>query len=460
MSGPLVLIVEDDAVQRKLIADNLEREGYAVVTAAARRDALDAVSRFPVEIAVVDYRLAGESGVEVIADLLRENPLITPIMATAYGSIETAVAAIKAGAYDFVVKPIDFAKFLLVLRRAGERHKLKREVEVLRTALGEKFSFRNFIFASSSMEEVARLMSRAAASDATVLVTGETGTGKELVARTIHQASRRQAGLFLAVNLPAIPEALLESELFGAEKGSYTGAHERKTGKFEAASGGTLFLDEIGDLPTALQVKILRFLQDREFTRLGSAKPFRSDVRIIAATNRDLEALVAREEFRTDLYYRLNVIRIHVPPLGERKEDIPSLVDHFISAAASREKKKIKGISTEAMNALMAHSFPGNIRELANALERAVVFADGEYVMLADLPVPFREREEKDASDAAGSLEEKVRRLEVREIRRALAESSGIKAQAARALGITERMLRYKIRIYGIRDGVPEGPVE
>jgi len=451
MSATLILVVEDDPLQRKLIGENLESEGFAVLAASNGREAGELAALHPVEIALVDYQLGGETGLDVIAALLGRNPLITPIMITAFGNIETAVEAMKRGAYDFVVKPVDFKKLLLVIERAKERHTLKKEVSLLQSALEEKFSFKNFIVSSPKMERVAGMMGKAARSDATVLLVGETGTGKDLVAKTIHYSSKRQNGPFLAVNLPSLPETLMESELFGAEKGAYTGAHERKVGKFEAASGGTLFLDEIGDLPVPLQVKILRALQEKEFTRLGSSKPMKADVRIIAATNRDLEKLVAEEKFRRDLYYRLNVVRIAVPPLRERKDDIPPLVDHFLAQFAKRENKKIRGISAEAMSALMAHSFPGNIRELENAIERAVVFCEGDYVTLADLPVVLKEKEERNISaDAGGSLEDKVRRLEIQEIKRALDGSGGVKSKAARALGITERMLGYKIKIYGL----------
>jgi DNA-binding NtrC family response regulator len=450
MSKASILIVEDEALQRKLMAENLEGEDFGVMTAASRQEALDLAARYPVEIAIVDYKLAAETGIDVIRALLGQNPLITPIMVTAFGNIEIAVSALKAGAYDFVVKPIDFKKLLLVIERALERQKLKKEISLLRSALEEKFSFKNFIFASTVMEDVARLIAKAATSEATVLISGETGTGKDLAAKTIHFSSRRQAGPFLAVNLPSFPETLMESELFGAEKGAFTGAHERKIGKFEAASGGTLFLDEIGDLPPHLQVKLLRFIQEKEFTRLGSSKPQKSDVRIIAATNQDLEKFVGEKKFRDDLYYRLNVIRILIPPLRARKEDIPLLVDHFIKTYAVREHKNVKGLSAEAMNALMSHPFPGNIRELENAVERAVVFCEGEYIRLADLPVFLKGKSEDDLPESGLPLEDKVRQLEIREINRALAESGGVKSRAARNLGVTERILGYKMKMYGI----------
>jgi two-component system NtrC family response regulator len=300
------------------------------------------------------------------------------------------------------------------------------------------------------MEAVARLMAKAAGSDATVLVTGETGTGKDLVARSIHVASRRGAAPFMAVNIPSLPETLLEGELFGAEKGAYTGAAERKTGKFEAASGGTLFLDEIGDLPVHLQVKLLRFLQDHEFSRLGSTEVRRTDVRILAATNRDLEKAVADGSFRSDLFYRLNVIRIDVPPLRARKEDIPPLIDHFLRRFSAREGKTVRGVTAEALAALTAHAYPGNVRELENAIERAVVFCEGDRIRREDLPPFVAAVREADLAEGAASLEERVRRLEIREIRRALEASGGVKSRAARALGLTERILSYKMKAYNL----------
>jgi two-component system NtrC family response regulator len=398
----------------------------------------------------VDHKLGEENGLEVIQNMLKQNPLITPIMVTAYGNVENAVTALKNGAYDYIVKPIDFDKFLLVIKRALERQTLRREISVLRDSLEERFSARNFVFTSSRMEEVARLIGKAARSDATVLISGETGTGKDLVAKSIHFSSRRKDGPYMVVNIPSLPETLIESELFGAEKGAFTGAHERRIGKFEAAAGGTLFLDEIGDLPSHLQVKLLRLLQEKEFYRLGSSRSIRADVRIIAATNRDLEAMMKAETFRQDLYYRLNVIRIHVPRLGERREDIPPLVDHFIRKYAQREGKSIAGISSEAMSLLLRYPFPGNIRELENSVERAVVFAEGTDIVSGDLPLFLTEPLEEDEQLAGLPLQDKVRLLESREIRKALRENGGVKSRAARDLGITERILSYKIGTYGL----------
>jgi two-component system NtrC family response regulator len=450
MNKALILVVEDDPLQRRLIKQNLESDGFTVFEASTGKEALEVVRTYPIDLAVVDYRLGKETGTDVIQEILRENPLLTTVVVTAFANIETAVEAMRRGAYDYIVKPIDFEAFRLAIARALERQSLRREVSTLRSSLEEKFSPKNLILASPRMEEVVRLIVKAAKSDATVLISGETGTGKDLVARSIHHASRRKDGPFLALNIPSLPETLIESELFGAEKGSYTGAHERKIGKFEAASGGTLLLDEIGDLPLLLQVKLLRVLQDGEFYRLGSSKPLRADVRVIAATNRDLERLLREEKFRPDLYYRLNVISVTVPPLRERKEDIPPLVDFFIKKYAAREGKKITGITREAMAALLHYPFPGNVRELENIIERAAVLGEAEFLTLADLPVFLKEKREEDVGNEDLSLTEKVKRIEVREIRRALLEANGVKSRAARTLGISERMLRYKIKAYGL----------
>lgn len=450
MSKAVILIVEDDPLQRQLIKEHLEQEDYAVFDVSSGKQALELLERYPVDVAVVDYRLEKETGVEVIQEILKQNPLVTPVIITAFANIETAVEAMRKGAYDYIVKPIDVEKFLLSIERALERQKLRREISLLKSSLEEKYSFKNFVMASARMEEVARLIAKAAQSEATVLIDGETGVGKEIVAKTIHFSSKRKEGPFLAVNIPSLPETIIEAELFGAEKGAYTGAHERKIGKFEAAEGGTLFLDEIGDLPLPMQVKLLRFLQEKEFYRLGSSRPLKADVRIIAATNRDLEKMIKEGKYREDLYYRLNVIRISVPPLRERREDIPPLVDHFIKKYATREGKKIKGITREAMEALVRYSFPGNIRELENIIERAAVFADGDYLTLADLPVYIKEVGEQEVISEDLPLPEKVRRLEIKEIKKALRETNGVKSRAAKLLGLTERKLSYKMKIYDI----------
>jgi two-component system NtrC family response regulator len=451
MSKATLLIVEDNPLQRRLIKENLEAEDYVVFDVSTGKEALDIMKDFPVDIAIVDYKLEDETGIDVIEHMLEQNPLITPIMVTAHGNVENAVAALKKGAYDFIAKPINFSEFLPVIERARERQKLRKEVNHLQNTLEENFGFKNFIFSSPQMDEVALLINKAATCKATILISGETGTGKDLVARTIHYSSPQKKGPYLAINIPSLPETLIESELFGAEKGAFTGAHERKIGKFEAVSGGTLFLDEIGDLSPQVQVKLLRFLQEKEFYRLGSASPIKSDVRIIAASNRNLEKMMKEDKFRQDLFYRLNVIRIHIPPLRERKEDIPPLVDYFIRKYNKREGGEIEGISAEAMNLLMQHSFPGNIRELESAIERAVIFCEGSDIATADLPLDVKEARKEDIiSDENLSLNEKVGHIEMQEIKKALNKTGGVKSKAARVLGITERILSYKMKHYGI----------
>lgn len=450
MDRASLLVIEDDRLQRKLIRENLEREGFTVHDAESGREALEIASQKTTDVAIVDFKLDGETGIQVIQKLLALNPLITPIVVTAFGNIENAVAAIKAGAYDYIVKPIDFGRLLFVIERALERQRLQKEIVLLQGSLEEKFSSKHFIFSSAKMEDIAFLMAKAAKSDATVLISGETGTGKDFVAKSIHFSSRRKKEKFFPINIASLPETLIESELFGAEKGAFTGAHERKIGKFEAAAGGTIFLDEIGDLPSPLQVKLLRVLQEKEFYRLGSTQSRKTDVRIITATNRDLEMDVQEGRFRPDLYYRLNVIRIHVPPLRERKDDIPPLVDHFVRKYSESEGKDIQGVSAEAMNLMLRYAFPGNIRELENIIERAIVFCDRDMITSADLPIFLKQIQEDDISLEGLTLPEKVKRLETREIKRALLDNGGVKSKAARALGVTERILSYKIKAYGI----------
>lgn len=451
MSKGAILIVEDDPLQRRLIRENLEQEEYQVFEASSGKEALIIMNDNLIDCFIVDYKLNGETGINVIEEIIKKNPFVTAIMVTAFGNIENAVEALKVGAYDYLVKPIDFKKLLLIIERALERQKLKKEISLLQKSLEEKFTVNNFIFTSSAMESVARLIAKAAKSDANTLISGETGTGKDLVAKTIHYSSRRQKGPYLAVNIPSLPESLIESELFGSEKGSFTGAYERKIGKFEAAAGGTLFLDEIGDLPAHIQVKLLRAIQEKEVFRLGSSSPIKVDVRIIAATNQDLEKSVEEEKFRPDLFYRLNVIRIHVPALKKRKEDIPALVDHFIRKYSDREKKSINSISAEAMHILLNYSYPGNIRELENIIERAVVFAEGETIVASELPIFLKENDEEFFEEEGLSLTDKVKYMEKREIKKALDSCHGVKSKAARSLGITERMLSYKMKNYGIK---------
>jgi two-component system NtrC family response regulator len=358
------------------------------------------------------------------------------------------VAAIKAGAADYLTKPLNLDELLHRIRTARERQRLVAENRELRLALSERHRVEGIIGESGRMQEVLSLVHRVAGSDATVLIQGESGTGKELIARAIHHASPRAAGPLVKVNCAALPETLLETELFGHEKGAFTGAVAARQGRFELAHGGTLFLDEIGDLPLHLQVKLLRVLQEREFERVGSSRPIAVDVRLIAATHRDLMALVKTGGFRDDLYYRINVVTIVVPPLRERREDIPALIDHFVRSFAQANRKPIVGLTREARELLLRYDYPGNVRELENLVERAVVLTRDDVIGRADLPLTLQEST-TDAAETAG-LTAAVEGLERRLIREALARADGVQTRAAEALGISERVLRYKLKKYGL----------
>ncbi|MBW2000295.1 MAG: sigma-54-dependent Fis family transcriptional regulator, partial [Deltaproteobacteria bacterium] len=378
------------------------------------------------------------------------------IMMTAYGTIETAVKAIKLGAADYITKPIELDELLLVIERISEHRNLLRENELLRKELKARdVTADHIIFKSKAMNHVVNLAGRVAGSNATVLIRGESGTGKELVARLIHTLSPRSGKPLITVNCAALPENLLESELFGHEKGAFTGAFQRRIGRFEEADEGTLFLDEIGDMSPALQVKLLRFLQEREFQRLGGNQTVYSDVRIISATNRDLEERVRQGLFRDDLYYRLNVVSIEIPPLRERKEDIPSLIDHFLKKFAHELGDQPPRLSMESRDMLLKYDYPGNVRELENIIERAVVIRRGDIITKSDLPfsTSFQDQapEREPGHTPWKPLKKSVEELEKDMIQRALEATSNHQTRAAEMLGISERMLRYKLKKYGLR---------
>ena len=445
-----VLIVEDDRSQREMLREALEEEGFEVEEAASGEDALRRLWEVSPDIVLLDYRLPGLNGGEVLKRIRAENPLIQVVMITAYGSVEQAVEAMRSGAFHYITKPVNFDELFLVLRRAQERIHLIRENQVLKERLEGRAGFKGIVYVSRAMEEVMSLVARVAVSNATVLVTGESGTGKELIAAAIHYASPRAEGPFIRVNLAALPETLLESELFGHERGAFTGADRRRIGRFEAAKGGTLFLDEIGDLPLQTQVKLLRVLQERVIERLGSNEPIPVDVRVIAATHQDIENLVREGRFREDLYYRLNVVRIHIPPLRERKEDIPVLVDAFLRRFSEREGKRIRGLTKEALDALVAYDYPGNVRELENIIERAVVLARGEYITLEDLPFTLRPNGVVREREHRLTLNDHLEALEKSLILDALIKHQWVQTRAAEELGISERVLRYKMAKYGL----------
>jgi two-component system NtrC family response regulator len=443
-----ILAVDDEPAQRELVAGFLRKQGFDVALAGDGKDALARFTAEPFDLVLTDQRMPGLSGLELIAALRRVTPEAAVIVMTAYGTIETAVAAIKAGAADYLTKPLNLDELLHRIQAVRERQRLVAENRELRLALSERHRVEGIIGESGRMQEVLSLVHRVAGSDATVLIQGESGTGKELIARAIHHASPRAAGPLVKVNCAALPETLLETELFGHEKGAFTGAVAARQGRFELAHGGTLFLDEIGDLPLHLQVKLLRVLQEREFERVGSSRPIAVDVRLIAATHRDLMALVKTGGFRDDLYYRINVVTIVVPPLRERREDIPALIDHFVRSFAQANRKPIVGLTREARELLLRYDYPGNVRELENLVERAVVLTRDDVIGRADLPLTLQEST-TDAAETAG-LTAAVEGLERRLIREALARADGVQTRAAEALGISERVLRYKLKKYGL----------
>ena len=381
------------------------------------------------------------------------NPDIGVVLATAFGTVDGAVDAMQEGAFHYLEKPIDLDELDQIVDRALERHHLVSENELLRQRIGGKVQFGGIIARDPAMEEALNMVARAAPSRATVLVRGESGTGKELVARAVHEASPRVDKPFVAVNCAALNKGLIESELFGHEKGAFTGADERRVGRFEQANGGTLFIDELAEIPGEVQVKLLRVLQERKIERVGSGAETEVDVRLIGATHRDLQALVAAGEFREDLFYRLNVVSVQLPPLRSRKRDIPVLIEHFLARYAEENGKSVREVSKEAMDLLMRYSYPGNVRELQNIVERAVVMARGEIVTQADLPVDIQELQSATAPPplSGTTLSDQVEELEKKAIAQALDQADGIQSWAAEILGLTERNLRYKLKKYGLK---------
>jgi two-component system NtrC family response regulator len=443
-----ILVVDDEPTQLELIGGFLKKQGFATVLAASAKKALEIFRAEPIDLVLTDQRMPDMSGLELVKALRAVNPEAAAIVITAYGTVETAVAAIKAGAVDYVTKPVNLDELLYRIAQVKERRRLLSENRDLREALERSHRIEGIIGESGRMIEVLSLVRRVAPSEATVLIRGESGTGKELIAKAIHYAGPRASAPLIRVNCAALPETLLESELFGHEKGAFTGAVAARKGRFESADGGTLFLDEIGDLSLPLQAKLLRVLQEREFERLGSGKPIRVDVRILAATHRNLEALVKAGQFREDLYYRLNVVTVVLPPLRERREDLPSLIDHFLRVFAEKNRKAIRGLTSEAREALLRYDYPGNVRELENIIERAVVLTRDDVIGGADLPLTTQRLEETESAQA--SLPAAVEGMERRMIREALVRAGGVQTRAAEMLGLSERALRYKLKKYGL----------
>ena len=445
-----ILIVEDGKTQREMLRDFLDSEGHAVMEAADGEEGLKHVRNHHFDLLLLDYKMPGMSGMDVLKAVKAINPEIDVVIITAHGTIETAVEAMKAGALDYIMKPLEFDELLIQIERVSERQNLIRENELLRKELKNKgITSEQIIYRSSQMQEQINMVSRIAGSRTTVLLEGESGTGKELLARLMHQLSPRSDKPIITVNCAALSENLLESELFGHEKGAFTGAAARRIGRFEEADGGTLFLDEIGEIPPSVQVKLLRFLQEREFQRVGGNQTILSDARIISATNRNLEARVREGFFREDLFYRLNVVVMKIPPLRERKDDIIPLIDFFLEKFADENGKPMRGVSSEARDRLLKYDYPGNVRELENIMERAVVIARDNVISLNDLPF---QREDGDEDEIeAGLLKKSLEDVERKMILNAMLDAGNNQTKAAEILGVSERMLRYKLKKLGLK---------
>jgi two-component system, NtrC family, response regulator AtoC len=448
-----ILIVEDEPRMRRLLEISLGEDGHSVNAVEDAETGLKALRKNGYALVVTDLKLPGMSGLEFLHEARRINGAIPMIVMTAYGSVETAVEAMKAGASDYVLKPFTMAEMKLVINKELDVQQVREENRSLREALGKRYHFQNIIARSPRMQEVLALVQRVAPTNSTVLIGGESGVGKDLIARAIHQNSRRSSGPFIKVNSTAIPDTLFESELFGFEKGAFTGAVTSKPGKFELADKGTLFLDEIGDVPAAIQVKLLRVLQEREFERLGGTKTLKVDVRLIAATNRDLRAALEQGTFREDLYYRLNVVPIDIPPLREHKEDIPELVNHFLDRFSHDHEREVTSITPEALKLLMEYHWPGNVRQLENAIERAVALCPGPVIETKDIHLDSSAAKPNSASGNSFLPEGMtLEQWEDEMIREALRRANGNKSQAARLLGLSRNALRYRLSKLGMAD--------
>jgi DNA-binding NtrC family response regulator len=443
-----VLVIDDEEKLRRVVELQLKTAGFEVEQAGSAEDALKLADR--ADVILTDLRLPGISGLELLANLRRQDSHTPVIVMTAFGSIETAVEAMKAGAVDFLPKPFSLDHLMTVVNKALELRTLRDENRQLRAELGQRYEFDNIVGRSDAMREIFATVERVAPTRATVLMCGESGVGKDLIARAIHHHSPRDGRPFVKINCTALPENLMESELFGYEKGAFTGANTTKPGKFEQADTGTVFLDEIGDVPASVQVKLLRILQEREFERLGSNKTRHIDVRVLAATNVDLRAALEQGTFREDLYYRLNVLPINIPPLRERKEDIPFLAEHFVKKLKRDLGTPVESISDAAIQRLLEYHWPGNVRELENVIERSMVLASGAVLEAADIKLDLAPKPRLAPSDnflpEGMTLDDYERSI----IREALHRADGNKSQAARLLGLTRNALRYRLSQMGI----------
>lgn len=463
-----ILIVDDQQKIRNILAVLLQGEDHRVEEASSAEEALERQPEFQPDLVLLDIKLPGMQGTEALDEFLSASPSPEVIIMTAYASIRSAVDAMRAGAFDYITKPFDNDELLLLVSRALERSRLQREVESLRTEMEARYGFQEIIGISRPMQDVFRVMAKVARVDATLLIFGESGTGKELVAKAVHRRSDRSEGPFEAVNCGAIPATLIESEFFGHERGAFTGARESRPGSFERASGGTLFLDEIGELPQDAQAKLLRALQEGQVVRLGGRKPIDVDVRILAATHRDLEQMVRDGRFREDLYWRVNVVSLTLPPLRERREDLPLLIDHILSRSSERLGVEVQRIQDSARQLLLSYEWPGNVRELENVLTRALVLCEGPELTMADLPPRIRgDARDDDATGDSGNLEQltladavskATERVEKAMILAHLEEQGGNRTATAESLGISRKTLFNKMRQYQLQpDGEAAG---
>jgi len=441
-----ILVVDDEANARTALGELLREEGYEIETAADGFKALGKLDGFAPHLVLTDLKMPGMDGIELMGKVRTRHPDSEVVVMTAFGAVETAVEAMRAGAADYLTKPLNFDELLIVTERTLERSKMHAEAAELKARLGERSRKGNIIGDSPPMQKVFKVIDQVAPSRASVLITGESGTGKELVAEAIHQQSPRANGPFIKLHCAALAETLLESELFGHERGAFTGAVARRDGRFQLADGGTLFLDEIGEISPSVQVKLLRFLQEREFERVGGSQTIQVDVRVIAATNRDLAGAVAKGNFREDLYYRLNVVSLEMPALRERKNDIPILANFFLQRFSRENGKNIKAFSDGALESLVAYDWPGNVRELENAVERAVVMTNNDLVQQDALPTNVAPRMGADGSPPIpGSTLEEIERFA---ILKTLEETGGSTSRAADILGISVRKIQYKLHAY------------
>jgi len=454
MEKHTILVVDDESAQRLILSGHLKQKGFKVLEAVSGEDAFKIVNDKLVDIIITDFKMPGLSGLDLLKKVKTNNPEIAIVIVTAFGTIETAVQAMKEGAYDYLTKPVDLDELDILIKRIVERQQLISENRFLKEQLVDKYNLAGLVADSKKMEDVLNIAVRVADSKASVLIRGESGTGKEVLAKTIHFASPRSEKPFIAVSCAALNENLLESELFGHEKGAFTGADKQRRGRFELANEGTLFLDEIGDLPISTQIKLLRVLQEKQFERVGSSQTITVDVRIIAATNRDIEQLMSEGKFREDLFYRINVVKIEIPPLFERKEDVPPLIDFFIDKFIKDTNKKKVEFSKEALNVLMKYNYPGNIRELENIVHHSIVLSRNEIISTDDLPIGIKSLTSEENMSSPSyplSLPEQVEALEKKLVMEALQKTIKNQSKAANLLGISERNLRYKLEKWGLK---------